>query len=125
MKKIIISRLFLYRYRFLIGYVLLGIFFTLLLFVLPLIAQKDLSTQEIESATNSYYLGKAGIMEGDLVNLPYRILQKVSIMFFGLSSYSVKLPSILVGLLLGVILILLLNRWFKSNVSLLIFVRIL
>ena len=40
-------------------------------------------------------------------------------MFFGLSSYSVKLPSILVGLLLGVILILLLNRWFKSNVSLL------
>lgn len=119
MKKIIISNLFLYKYRFLIGYVLLGIFFTILLFVLPLIAQKDLSAHEIESATNSYYLGKAGIMEGDLINLPYRILQKTSITIFGLSSYSIKLPSILIGLLLGVLLILLLNRWFKTNVSLL------
>ena len=119
MKKIIISNLFLYKYRFLIGYVLLGIFFTILLFILPLIAQKDLSAHEIESATNSYYLGKAGIMEGDLINLPYRILQKTSIAIFGLSSYSIKLPSILIGLLLGVLLILLLNRWFKTNVSLL------
>ncbi len=119
MKKIIISNLFLYKYRFLIGYVLLGIFFTILLFVLPLIAQKDLSAHEIESATNSYYLGKTGIMEGDLINLPYRILQKTSITIFGLSSYSIKLPSILIGLLLGVLLILLLNRWFKTNVSLL------
>lgn len=58
-------------------------------------------------------------MEGDLIDLPYRILQKLSITVFGLSSYSVKLPSILIGLLLGVLLILLLNRWFKSNVSLL------
>ena len=119
MKKIIISKLFLYRYRFLIGYILLGLFFTILLFTLPLIAQKDLSSYEIESATNSYYLGKAGVMEGDLVDLPYRVLQKLSITVFGLSNYSVKLPSILIGLVLGVLLILLLNRWFKSNVSLL------
>lgn len=119
MKKIIISNLFLYRHRFLIGYLILGIFFTALLFALPLVAQKDLSPAEIESATSSYYLGKAGIMEGDLTDLPYRVLQKFSIVIFGLSSYSVKLPSILVGLALGVLLILLLNRWFKTNVSLL------
>ena len=54
-----------------------------------------------------------------MINLPYRILQKTSIAIFGLSSYSIKLPSILIGLLLGVLLILLLNRWFKTNVSLL------
>ena len=84
-----------------------------------MIAQKDLSTQEIESATSSYYLGKSGIMNGDLVDLPYRVLQKLSIMSFGLTSYAIKLPSIIIGLLLGVLLILLLNRWFKTNVSLL------
>ena len=119
MKKLIISKLFLYRHRFLIGYILLGLMFTLLLFSLPLIAQKDLSAPEIESATNSYYLGKSGIMEGDLVDLPYRLLQKICISLLGLSNYSIKLPSIFVGLLLGVLIILLLNRWFKSNVSLL------
>ena len=111
--------MFLYRYRFVIGYAVLGLAFVLLLVGLPLIAQKGLSEAEIESATSSYYLGKDGIMNGDLVDLPYRILQKYSITLLGLSAYTVKLPSILVGLLLGVLLILLLNRWFKSNVSLL------
>ncbi|MBR3131926.1 glycosyltransferase family 39 protein [Candidatus Saccharibacteria bacterium] len=119
MKKIIISKLFLYRYRFVIGYIVLGLAFTTLLFILPLIAQHGLSEAEMESATSSYYLGKNGILNGDLVDLPYRVLQKFSIMIFGLSAYVIKLPSILIGLLLGFLLILLLNRWFKSNVSLL------
>ncbi len=119
MKKKPISKLFLYRYRFVIGYVLLGLAFVMLLLLLPLFAQKGLSQAEIDSATSSYYLGKDGIVNGDLVDLPYRVLQKFSIIIFGLSAYSVKLPSILVGLLLGFLLILLLNRWFKNNVSLL------
>ncbi len=119
MKKIIISKLFLYRYRFVIGYVILGLAFVVLLFLLPFIAQNGLSEAEIQSATNSYYLGKTGILNGDLVDLPYRILQKYSITFLGLSVFSIKLPSIIIGLLLGFLLILLLNRWFKSNVSLL------
>lgn len=40
-------------------------------------------------------------------------------MTFGLSVYSVKLPSIIIGTMLGGLLILLLNRWFKNNVALL------
>lgn len=119
MKKIVISKLFLYRYRFVIGYIILGIAFVALLVMLPMYAQTGLSEEEMSSATSSYYLGKNGILNGDLVDLPYRLLQKFSIMFLGLSAYSVKLPSIIVGLMLGLMLILLLNRWFKSNVSLL------
>ena len=119
MKKIVISKLFLYRYRFIIGYIILGLAFFVLLFLLPFIAQNGLSEAEIESATGSYYLSRDGIFNGDLVDLPYRIVQKFSIVIFGLSAFSVKLPSIFVGLLLGFLLILLLNRWFKSNVSLL------
>lgn len=119
MKKIIISKLFLYRYRFVIGYAVLGLAFAILLITLPGFAQNGLSEAEINSATNSYYLGKDGILNGDLVDLPYRLLQKVSIMMFGLTPYAIKLPSVVIGLLLGFLLILLLNRWFKSNVSLL------
>ena len=119
MKKIIISKLFLYRYRFVIGYAILGLAFAILLITLPGFAQNGLSEAEINSATNSYYLGKNGILNGDLVDLPYRLLQKASIMMFGLTPYAIKLPSVVIGLLLGFLLILLLNRWFKSNVSLL------
>ena len=118
-KKITISKLFLYRYRFIIGYIVLGLLFTALLLTMPLFAQNGLSQAEIDSATSSYYLGRNGIMDGDLVDLPYRVLQKVSLTFLGLTTYTVKLPSIIIGLVLGFLLILLLNRWFKSNVSLL------
>ena len=119
MKKIIISKLSLYRYRFIIGNVLLGVAFIALMFLLPAIAQKGLSTAEMDSTVDSYYLGSDAVLNGDLVDLPYRLLQKLSITTFGLTAYAIKLPSIIVGLLFGLLLILLLNRWFKSNVSLL------
>ena len=73
----------------------------------------------MESATSSYHLSVSEAFDGDLVDLPYRLLQKGSIRIFGLTEYSIKLPSIIIGLILGVLLILLLNRWFKNNVSLL------
>lgn len=119
MKKITISKLFLYRYRFIIGYIVLGLIFVSLMLTMPLFAQNGLSDAEMSSATSSFYLGKDGILSGNLVDLPYRLLQKVAILVFGLSAYTVKLPSILIGLCLGLLLILLLNRWFKNNVSLL------
>ena len=118
-KKITISKLFVYRYRFIIGYIFLAIAFIALLITMPMFAQSGLSEAEINSATSSYFLGKNGILNGDLVDLPYRLLQKASILTFGLTAYSIKLPSIIIGLLLGFLLILLLNRWFKNNVSLL------
>lgn len=119
MKKIIISKLFLYRYRFYIGYSLLGLAFVALLFTLPLIAPNGLSNLEIQSTVDSFHIGFRSFFAGDIANLPYRVLQKLSIMIFGLSPYSIKLPSIIVGLFLGLLLVLLLNRWFKSNVALL------
>ena len=114
-----ISKLFLYRHRFIIGYIVLGIAFVALLLIMPLFANNGLSDAEMDSAANSYYLNIKSVTNGDLVNLPYRALQKLSIGLLGLSVYSVKLPSIIIGLLLGFLLILLLNRWFKNNVSLL------
>ncbi len=119
MKKIIISKLFLYKHRFAIGYTLLTLAFVTLLFLMPAVAQTGLSEAEINSATGSYYLNMERILHGDLVDLPYRLLQKVSIMAFGLTPYAIKLPSIIVGLFLGLLLVLLLGRWFKNNVSLL------
>lgn len=119
MSKLQISKLFLYRYRFIIGYIILGLAYISLLFTLPMISPNGLSNEEMISATNSYNLHFSSIATGDLVDLPYHILQKICILIFGFSVYSIKLPSIIIGLFFGVLLILLLNRWFKSNVALL------
>lgn len=114
-----VSKLFLYKHRFVIGYTILGIAFIALLFVMPLFANNGLSENEIDSATSSYYLSVNSVTGGELIDLPYHLLQKLSISTFGLTAYAIKLPSITIGLLLGFLLILLLNRWFKNNVSLL------
>lgn len=118
MKKLIISRLFLYRYRFFIGYAVLALVFAALLFLMPLTSPGGLSQVEMESAVASNDLHFSSLINGDVMNLTFRVLQKVSIGVFGLSLYSVKLPAILMGLATGVFLILLLNRWFSTNVAL-------
>ena len=117
MKKIIISRLFLYKHRFGIVYTLLALAFIGLLFLIPLIAPAGLSEAEMESVVTSNHTNLNTIMNGDIVDLPYHILQKYSIRFLGLHPYAIKLPSIIIGLFLGVLLIVLLNRWFKNNVA--------
>ena len=100
-----------------IGYVLLFMALIVLLFGMPLISPDGLSEVEMESAVTSYNTSAESIMAGNIVDLPYHFLQKYSIGLFGLSAYSVKLPSIIIGAILAVLLILLLNRWFKNNVA--------
>ena len=116
--KLRIDKLLLYRYRFIIGFCLLGFTFTFILFFLPLIAPGGISQAEMESAIRSHNVF-ANFSHGDLINLPYHLLQHASISILGLSIYAIKLPSIILGLATGILLILLLNRWFKTNVALL------
>lgn len=118
MKKLVISKLFLYRHRFVIGYLLLGLAFIGLLFIMPTISPNGLSENEMSSVVDSSMLGQGTLSSGDITDLPYHALQNISIHFLGLNSFAIKLPSIIIGILLGLFLILLLNRWFKNNVAL-------
>lgn len=117
MKKRAISKLFLYKHRYGIGYALLALTFLATLFLLPLVTPNGLSEAETESVITSHHAGIHSISAGEVTDLPYHLLQKVSIHFLGLSPYTLKLPSIIIGFFLGILLILLLNRWFKNNVA--------
>ena len=59
MSKLVISKLFLYRYRFYIGYIILGLAFIALVFCLPLISPAGLSDLERQSAVTSYNIGRS------------------------------------------------------------------
>lgn len=118
MKKLVISKLFLYKHRFGIGYILLALAMIGTIFLLPLITPGGLSEKEMESAVTSFSTGIHSVKEGNIVDLPYHILQCLSIEYLGLSSYTIKLPSIVIGVALAILIILLLNRWFKNNVAL-------
>lgn len=111
------EQFFLYRHRLGLGYVLLAIIFFALLSFLPSIAPGGLSQGEMDSAVLSSQLEPDFIAEGNIVNLPYYLLQKASLHIFGLSLFSIKLPSIIIAVMAGFFIILLLNRWFKNDVA--------
>ena len=119
MRKTAVSKTFLYKNRFRLGYLLLALAFLALLFTLPLFAQTEISAAEMESVVIAEKLDFSTFFSGNLLDAPYHLLQKLSISLFGLTAYAIKLPSILIALPLALLLILLLNRWFKNNVSLL------
>lgn len=111
------NKYFLYKNRFIIGYILLAAsFLTLILFV-PKIALTGLSSGEVSSIVTSQNLNLHTIFDGNLVDLPYHLLQKIIFKLFGITIYTAILPSIIIGGLLGFFLILLLNRWFRNNTA--------
>ena len=111
------NKYFLYKNRFIIGYILLtASFLTLILFV-PKIALTGLSSGEVSSIVTSQNLNLRTIFDGNLVDLPYHLLQKIIFKLFGITIYTAILPSIIIGGLLGFFLILLLNRWFRNNTA--------
>lgn len=114
-----LDKFILYKYRFLIGYVLITLAFLLMIFGLPLLSPDGLSQQEIQSAITAKGVSQKEILKGNLVSLPYLLLQRVSLEILGFNNYAIKLPSVLLAVLLAVFMVLLLNRWFKSNVALL------
>lgn len=113
-----ITDLFLFRHRFIIGYILIGIIFLALLFFLPSIAPEGLSNKEMVAAVNANQTNSHFIQDGHVVDLPYYGIQKLCLKIFGLTLYSIKLPSIIFGIFAAFFLVLLLNRWFKSDVAL-------
>ena len=112
-----LDQLFLYRHRFQISYIVLAVVFVALLVFLPSIAPGGLSVDEMSSVVDSMSLSLESVFDGNVVNLPYHLLQRASIALFGASVYAIKLPSIIIGAATAVFLVLLLNRWFKSNVA--------
>lgn len=109
----------LYRWRYIVGYGVIAIIFVLMLVVAGVFAPGGLSQAEMQSVVTSSALGfsLSSFDAGMVVNLPYHLLQRVSIELLGVTPLSVKLPSLLLGLFSGVGLLLLLRTWFRHNVA--------
>ncbi len=119
MNKYKISDFFIYKRRNLIGYILVAVGLIATLVFIGLFLPGGITNQEIQSVlkSNSIYVLKYWSM--DVVNLPYHLLQHTSFHFFGVSIFSVKLPSIILAFLSALGLILLLRQWFKTNIAVL------
>jgi hypothetical protein len=114
-----ITEFFVYKWRYYIGYGLLAIGLISVLIFAGLYLPGGLSSQETQSVIKSASVNYNDFWSASAVNLPYYLIQKLCFILFGVSILSIKLPSIILGFLSAVGLVLLLRQWVKPGIAIL------
>lgn len=109
----------LYHKRYLIGYLLIILAFVTLLFVAGSLIPGGISNEEKQSVVTSAGLDLQNIDSLTIPSLPYYAFQRGIIEVFGVSTFTIKLPSLILAFFAGIGAVFLLRRWFKPNIALL------
>lgn len=107
----------LYAKRYLIGYLLVLALFVGILSIAAFYVPGALRHGEMDSALTSGALSMQSINPESVVNLPYYLLQRLSFMTLGVTPFSIKLPSIILGALTAIGIFVLTRTWFRRNVA--------
>ena len=110
----------LYRWRFRIGYLAVAAIVVGIIVFTALNTPGALRLGEQETALISGKLSMTSLDVNSIVNFPYYILQRVSFLAFGVTTLSVKLPSIVLGVLSALGIFLLARNWFTRNVAVMV-----
>lgn len=119
MKRSIINEVLLYKYRYIIGYILYAVALFILLSVEVTTIPRGLTQAEIQSSVQSATASIDSFGTQIIVDAPYILLQKLSLSILGLTTFAIKLPSILLAIVAGIALALMLRQWFRLNVAVL------
>ena len=117
MKPRLLRELTLYRFRYVLGYGAFVMLLALMVFSYIGSVPSGLSDAELASATKSMNLNPQAITALNVVDVPYHLLQKLSISLLGLTPFAIKLPSALVALATGMCIVFMLRTWFRDNVA--------
>ena len=108
-----------YRWRYGLGYIGIGVIFIALLVLAGLFIPGGISSQEMKSVVSSDIISVKNFTPEMIINLPYYLLQKTGFYFFGVSNFTIKLPTIIFAFFSALGMVLLLKTWFKQNVTVL------
>lgn len=114
-----VTSFFLYRYRYILGYSFIGLVLVALLVLAGIYTPGGISASEQTAVIKSASISLADIGSLALTDLPYHLLQQMSMHVFGVTNFSIKLPSLILALISAIGLIILLRRWFKANIAVL------
>ncbi|MBL8159608.1 glycosyltransferase family 39 protein [Candidatus Saccharibacteria bacterium] len=109
-----LKELVLYRYRYIVGMILLiGFGVAMTSWQLGSVPP-GFNREEIGSAIAA---GSLSIDSASFVNVPYYLLQKASLGVFGPSALGIRLPSIILAMLMAAAVFVLLRQWFGQNTA--------
>lgn len=114
-----VTSFYFYRWRYKIGYAIIGLLLIGMLVFAGLYAPGGISSNEVNSVIKSSNISLSTIDSYAVTNLPFHLLQRLSLHLFGVSNFSIKLPSLILAALSAYGLVFLLQRWFKRNIAVL------
>lgn len=114
-----VTSFYIYKLRYWIGYGFISLLLIGLLVFAGLYTPGGISTQEMEAVIKTSSVVPTDLQSLAITNAPYHLLQQASITLFGVSDFTIKLPSLILAFLSAVGLILLLRRWFRPNIAVL------
>lgn len=117
-KKREVTDIFLYKWRYVLGYIFLALSYVGAVIVAAIYAPGGLTQAEIDalSATNS--LGP-NLDSLATPNLPFHLLQLAFFKLFGVSILTIKAPAIIFSVISSLAIFFLLRRWFKPSIAIL------
>ncbi|MEO5691168.1 MAG: glycosyltransferase family 39 protein [Candidatus Saccharimonadales bacterium] len=118
MKPSVLREILLYKYRYQTGIAIFIVVLVGLLFLRLDMAPTGVSQIEMSSAVASATFKPVYPITSSLVDLPYKLLQKASLSLFGITEVSIIAPSLLLGAVTGVAFLMMVRRWFRTNVAL-------
>jgi 4-amino-4-deoxy-L-arabinose transferase-like glycosyltransferase len=115
----VLKQLTLYRYRYLAGYIIFAVILLFMTIYKVWEMPAGLSESEMASVTNSTGLNFEALQSNAaaIVDAPYHVMQKVSMAVLGENLLAIRLPSVILAILAGVILERLLGRLFRRNIA--------
>jgi hypothetical protein len=114
-----LRKFLLYRWRYILGYTVIGLLLAGLLVFAGLYVPGGISPEEMRATVQADSLSLSNPDSLIVPNLPYYLLQAAVFHLFGIYDFTIKLPSLILALLSAVGLIILLRRWFKPNIAVL------
>ena len=114
-----ITQFFIYRWRYIVGYSAIGLLLAGLLVFAGLYVPGGISADEMAATVRSSSLSFSNPDSLSITSLPYYLFQSSVIDLFGVSDFTIKVPSLIIALFSAVGLILLLRRWFPANIAVL------
>lgn len=119
MEKFKVINVDIYRWRYSLGYISVGILLFSLLIMGLFFIPDGITKQEMSSTVVSSNMSIQNFKPEMIVNAPYHLLQKLSFVLFEVSNFSIKLPSTILAFFSAIGMLLLLKKWFKQNVAVL------
>ena len=114
MAKLLVTDFFIYRWRYVIGYSVVLLALAALLVIAGLYIPGSLSEAERESVVQASQINPLSLDSLGTVNAPYLLLQQLSLWLFGVSTFTIKLPSLILGFASAIGMFFLLRRWLAT-----------